>query len=173
MPKAVVASPAALVSFIGSANLACCRVIIKISTTIEELGGNFTIVAMFTHLLHIFTSVCYMNAIDVLNSRFSFFSVNLKYRLPYCTLDCLMPLSGTGSFESLRKIHRQFKDIHVELDKIKSRYRGQFIAICDGEFIGDTDHQILLEKIREKVEEKDIDSIFETYISKTDDILMM
>ena len=84
-----------------------------------------------------------------------------------------MPLSGTRSFESLRKIHRQFKDIHVELDKIKSRYRGQFIAICDGEFIGDTDHQILLEKIREKVEEKDIDSIFETYISKTDDILMM
>jgi RNA binding exosome subunit len=58
-------------------------------------------------------------------------------------------------------------------DKIKSRYRGQFIAIFDGEFIGDTDHQILLEKIREKVEEKDIDSIFETYISKTDDILMM
>jgi RNA binding exosome subunit len=58
-------------------------------------------------------------------------------------------------------------------DKIKSRYRGQFIAICDGEIIGDTDHQILLEKIREKVEEKDIDSIFETYISKTDDILMM
>ena len=58
-------------------------------------------------------------------------------------------------------------------DKIKSRYRGQFIAICDGEFIGYTDHQILLEKIREKVEEKDIDSIFETYISKTDDILMM
>jgi hypothetical protein len=104
---------AALVSFIGSADLACCGVIIKISTTIEELGGNFTMVAMFTHLLHIFTSVYYIDAIDVLNSRFSLFSVNLKYRLPHYTVDCRMPLSGIGSFESLRKIHRQFKDIHV------------------------------------------------------------
>jgi RNA binding exosome subunit len=58
-------------------------------------------------------------------------------------------------------------------DEIKSKYRGQFIAIFDGEIIGDTDHQILLDKIREKVEEKDIDSIFETHISKTDDILIM
>jgi RNA binding exosome subunit len=58
-------------------------------------------------------------------------------------------------------------------DEIKSKYRGQFIAIFDGEIIGDTEHQILLDKIREKVEEKDIDSIFETHISKTDDILIM
>jgi hypothetical protein len=56
-------------------------------------------------------------------------------------------------------------------DEIKSKYRGQFIAIFDGEIIGDTDHQILLEKIREK--DIDIYSIFETYISKTDDILIM
>ena len=56
-------------------------------------------------------------------------------------------------------------------DEIKSKYRGQFIAIFDGEIIGDTDHQILLEKIREK--DIEIYSIFETYISKTDDILIM
>jgi hypothetical protein len=56
-------------------------------------------------------------------------------------------------------------------DEIKSKYRGQFIAIFDGEIIGDTDHQILLERIREK--DIDIYSIFETYISKTDDILIM
>lgn len=30
----------------------------------------------------------------------------------------------------------------------------------------------LLEKIRENVEDKDIDSVFQTYISKTDDILI-
>lgn len=52
-------------------------------------------------------------------------------------------------------------------DKIKSKHRGEFIAIFDGEIIGDTNHQSLLEKIREKVEDKDIDSVFETYISKT------
>jgi RNA binding exosome subunit len=57
-------------------------------------------------------------------------------------------------------------------DEIKSKYRGQFIAIFDAGIIGDTDHQILLEKIREKVEEKDIESVFQTYISKTDDILI-
>jgi RNA binding exosome subunit len=57
-------------------------------------------------------------------------------------------------------------------DEIKSKHRGQFIAIFDGEIIGDSDHQTLLEKIREKVEEKDIESVFQTYVSKTDDILI-
>jgi RNA binding exosome subunit len=58
-------------------------------------------------------------------------------------------------------------------DEIKSKHRGEFIAIFDGDIIADTNHQTLLEKIREKVEEKDIDSVFETYMSKTDDILIM
>ena len=54
-------------------------------------------------------------------------------------------------------------------DEIKSKHRGKFIAIFNGEIIVDTNHQSLLERIREKVEDKDIDSVFETYISKTDD----
>ena len=58
-------------------------------------------------------------------------------------------------------------------DEIKSKHRGEFIAIFDGEIIGDTNHETLLEKIREKVEEKDMDSVFETYISKTDDMLIV
>ena len=57
-------------------------------------------------------------------------------------------------------------------DEIKSKHRGEFIAVSNGEIIGDTNHQSLLEKIREKVEDKDIDSVFETYISKTEDILI-
>jgi RNA binding exosome subunit len=48
---------------------------------------------------------------------------------------------------------------------------GEFIAIIDGEIIGDTSSEALLEKIRQKVEDKDIDSVFQTYISKTDDII--
>jgi RNA binding exosome subunit len=56
-------------------------------------------------------------------------------------------------------------------DKIKSEHRGEFIAIFDGEIIGDTSRETLLEKIREKVEDKDIDSVFQTYISETDDII--
>ena len=57
-------------------------------------------------------------------------------------------------------------------DEIKSKHRGEFIAIFDGNIIGDTDRETLLQKIREKVEEKDIDSVFQTYISKTDDIIL-
>jgi RNA binding exosome subunit len=57
-------------------------------------------------------------------------------------------------------------------DEIKSKHRGEFIAVFDGNIIGDTNRETLLEKIREKVEDKDIDSVFQTYISKTDDILI-
>jgi RNA binding exosome subunit len=56
-------------------------------------------------------------------------------------------------------------------DEIKSEHRGEFIAIIDGDIIGDTSSEALLERIREKVEDKDIDSVFQTYISKTDDII--
>jgi RNA binding exosome subunit len=55
--------------------------------------------------------------------------------------------------------------------EIKSKHRGEFIAIFDGQIIGDTSHEGLLEKIRQKVDDKDIDSVFQTYISKTDDII--
>jgi hypothetical protein len=47
--------------------------------------------------------------------------------------------------------------------EIKGKYRGEFIAIFDEEIIGNTNHQSLLEKIQEKVEDKDIDSVFQTY----------
>ena len=56
-------------------------------------------------------------------------------------------------------------------DQIKSEYRGEFIAIIDGEIIGDASSEALLEKIRQKVEDNNIDSVFQTYISKTDDII--
>ena len=36
-------------------------------------------------------------------------------------------------------------------DEIKSKHRGEFIAIFDGDIIGDTNYETLLEKIREKV----------------------
>lgn len=80
-----VGSPAALASFIGSAVLTCCGMIIKTSTTIEEHGGNFTMVAMFTLYCAYFYFGMLYYAVDVLNSRFSLFSVNLKYCLPYYT----------------------------------------------------------------------------------------
>jgi glutamate racemase len=56
-------------------------------------------------------------------------------------------------------------------DEIKIQHRGEFVAIFDEDIIGDTSREALLEKIREKVEDKDIDSVFQTYISKTDDII--
>ena len=56
-------------------------------------------------------------------------------------------------------------------DEIKSKHRGEFIAVFDGNIIGDINREMLLEKIREKVEDKDIDSVFQTYISNTDDII--
>ena len=60
----------------------------------------------------------------------------------------------------------------LKYDEVKSEHRGEFIAIFDGgDIIGDTSSEALLERIREKVEDKDIDSVFQTYISKTDDII--
>ena len=56
-------------------------------------------------------------------------------------------------------------------DEIKNQHRGEFIAIFDGDIIGDISRDTLLEKIRQKAEDKDIDSVFQTYISKTDDIV--
>jgi hypothetical protein len=56
-------------------------------------------------------------------------------------------------------------------DEIKSKHRGEFIAIFDGNIIGDADREMLSQKIRGKVEDKDIDSVFQTYISTTDDII--
>ena len=56
-------------------------------------------------------------------------------------------------------------------DEIKNQLRGEFIAVFDGDIVGDTSREALLEKIRQKVEDKDIDSVFQTYISKTDDII--
>ena len=56
-------------------------------------------------------------------------------------------------------------------DEIKTQHRGEFIAIFDGEIIGDISSEALLEKVRQKVEDKDIDSVFQTYISRTDDIV--
>jgi hypothetical protein len=56
-------------------------------------------------------------------------------------------------------------------DEIKSEHRAEFIAIFDGgDIIGDTSREALLGKIRQKVPE-DLDSVFQTYISKTDDII--
>jgi len=40
------------------------------------------------------------------------------------------------------------------------------LAIFEGDIIGDTSREVLLEKIRQNVEDKDIDSVFQTYISK-------
>jgi hypothetical protein len=69
---------------------------------------------------------------------------------------------ASRSFEHLRKIWCQ----------IKSEHRAEFIAIFDGgDIIGDTSREALLGKIRQKVEDKDLDSVFQTYISKTDDII--
>ena len=39
-------------------------------------------------------------------------------------------------------------------DEIKSKHRGEFIAIFDENIIGDTNRVALLEKIRQKVEDK-------------------
>ena len=56
-------------------------------------------------------------------------------------------------------------------DEIKSKHRGEFIAIFDGDIIGDTSRETLLEKMRQKVEDQDIDSVFQIYISESDDII--
>ncbi|HJT47963.1 MAG TPA: hypothetical protein VJ729_07245 [Nitrososphaeraceae archaeon] len=72
---------------------------------------------------------------------------------------------------SSEKYNTNLRTFMSKYDEIKNQHRGEFIAIFDGDIIGDTSHEALLEKIQEKVQDKDIGSVFQTYISKTDDII--
>jgi hypothetical protein len=83
-------------------------------------------------------------------------------------LGCLLQPTALNASEKYKANLRIFVS---KYDEIKSEHRGEFIAIIDGDVIGDASSEVLLERIREKVEDKDIDSVFQTYISKTDDII--
>jgi hypothetical protein len=84
-------------------------------------------------------------------------------------LECLLQPTALNASEKYKANLRIFMS---KYDEIKSEHRGEFIAIIDeGDIIGDASSEVLLERIREKVEDKDIDSVFQTYISKTDDII--
>ena len=98
------------------------------------------------------------------------FTLYLRYRviLKYHTRHrFLQPEDLTPS----EKYNANLRTFMSKYDEIKNQHRGEFIAIFDGDIIGDTSREALLEKIRQKVEDKDVDSVFQTYISKTDDIL--
>ena len=84
--------------------------------------------------------------------------------------NCFMQSDALNTTE---KYNTNLRTFISKYDEIKSKHRGEFIAIFDGDIIGDTSHEALLEKIRQKVEDKDIDSVFKTYISKTDDIIWL
>ena len=92
--------------------------------------------------------------------------------LLYYTLHCQIPILELEALTTSEKYNTNLRTFMSKYNEIKSKHRGEFIAIFNGEIIGDINHQSLLEKIREKVEDKNIDSVFETYISKTDDILI-
>jgi RNA binding exosome subunit len=87
--------------------------------------------------------------------------------LKYHTRHRLLNLEDLNS----EKYNTNLKMFISKYDEIKNQHRGEFIAIFDGDIVGDTSREALLEKIRQKIEDKDIDSVFQTYISKTDDII--
>jgi RNA binding exosome subunit len=89
---------------------------------------------------------------------------NLKYHVRYRSLQSEALNNSEKHDENLRIFMSKY-------DEIKSEHRGEFIAIFNGDIIGDSSSEALLEKIRERVGDKDIDSVFQTYISKTDDII--
>jgi hypothetical protein len=62
------------------------------------------------------------------------------------------------------KYNTNLRTFMSKYDEIKNQHRGEFIAIFDEDIIGDTSHEALLEKIRQKVEDIDIDSVFQIYI---------
>jgi RNA binding exosome subunit len=90
--------------------------------------------------------------------------VNLKYHVR-----CHVP--QPEALNTSEKYDANLLTFISKYDEIKSEHRGEFIAIFDEDIIGDTSCEALLEKIRQKVEDNDIDSVFQTYISKTDDII--
>ena len=78
----------------------------------------------------------------------------------------------SDALNTVEKYKDNLRTFMSNYDEIKSEHRGEFIAIIGGgDIIGDTSHEALIEKIRRKVEDKDIDSVFQTYISRTDDII--
>jgi RNA binding exosome subunit len=90
--------------------------------------------------------------------------VNLKYHVRYRVLQ-------PKALNTSEKYDANLRTFISKYDEIKSEHKGEFIAIFDEDIIGDTSREALLEKIRQKVEDNDIDSVFQTYISKTDDII--
>jgi RNA binding exosome subunit len=89
----------------------------------------------------------------------------------YLKISCTTSFSTPRRLNSSEKYNTNLKMFMSNYDEIKNQHRGEFIAIFDGDIVGDTSREALLEKIRQKVEDKDIDSVFQTYISKTDDII--
>jgi hypothetical protein len=80
----------------------------------------------------------------------------------------------SDALNTTEKYNTNLRTFMSKYDEIKSEHRGEFIAIIDGgNILGDTSREALLERIRRKVEDKDIDSVFQTYISKTDDIIWL
>ena len=61
------------------------------------------------------------------------------------------------------KYNTNLRTFMSKYDEIKNQHRGEFIAIFDGDSIGDVSSEALLEKIREKIEDKDIDSVFQKH----------
>jgi hypothetical protein len=90
--------------------------------------------------------------------------VNLKYHVRWRVLQ-------PKALNTSEKYDANLRIFISKYDEIKSEHKGEFIAIFDEDIIGDTSREALLEKIRLKVEDNDIDSVFQTYISKTDDII--
>jgi hypothetical protein len=90
--------------------------------------------------------------------------INLKYHVRYRVLQ-------PKALNTSEKYDANLRIFISKYDEIKSEHKGEFIAIFDEDIIGDTSREALLEKIRLKVEDNDIDSVFQTYISKTDDII--
>ena len=63
--------------------------------------------------------------------------------------------SQSEALKSSEKYKANLRTFMSKYDEIKSEHRGEFIAIFDvGDIIGDTSHEALLEKIRQKVEDK-------------------
>jgi hypothetical protein len=115
---------------------------------------------------HFYSKLCRLSIaiIDLFYSWLISDMVNLKYHVRYRFLQ-------PEALNTSEKYAANLRTFMSKYDEIKSEHRGEFIAISDGDIIGDTSREALLEKIRQKVEDKDIDSVFQTYISKTDDII--
>jgi hypothetical protein len=74
--------------------------------------------------------------------------------------------------ETAEEYNKNFKWFMNNQERVKSKFRGKFVAIHNGSIFASDEHENLLKVLKAAGITK-TDSVFKTYIPETDDVLMI